>query len=153
LRKKNVKRAAKALFESQGDDKNANLAARIYDREIREIVKDQGRALLILEKLVLPLDQEDFSQEEMEYRLTKKLLKKGHKLQDDEVEDTELEAAKKQEAMQRRFARVGKTWVKPEAEPTQPEFAFPQEVGEVDNNVTREPWYKRLWKYFIKTAP
>jgi len=89
----------------------------------------------------------------MEYRLTKKLLKKGHKLQDDEVEDTELEAAKKQEAMQRRFARVGKTWVKPEAEPTQPEFAFPQEVGEVDNNVTREPWYKRLWKYFIKTAP
>jgi hypothetical protein len=123
MRRKNVKRAATALFLSQGDDKNKELTKKIYDKNTQEVVADQGRALIILEKLVLPFGKEDFSEEEMECFLTKKLNKKGHRIQDDEEEDTELRAEEKEFAMQRRYQRVhGPGAVLPPKEESKPDM-------------------------------
>lgn len=106
MRKKNVKKAAHALFLAQGDDKNAILATRIHDREVRGIVKDQGRALVLLEKLILPQGKLAFTEEEMEQLLLKKLKKKGHRIQDDDEEDTPEYAEEKRAMREAKLAMV-----------------------------------------------
>lgn len=106
MREKNIKRAAKALYLSQADDKNDLLSRRISDPKARKLVQDQGRALIILEKIVLPYKKEDYSCEEMEILLTKKLKKKGHKIQADDAEDTPEEAKEKKRTTAARRERV-----------------------------------------------
>lgn len=106
MRDKNIKRAAHALFLSQGDDKNSALAKRISDKKARKLVKDQGRALIIIEKLLLPFGKDDYSEEEIYDIITKKLTKKGHRIQDDEAEDTPQYAEEKRKYEEARAARV-----------------------------------------------
>lgn len=106
MREKNIKRAAHCLYLSQGDDKNKLLARRITDKKARKVVEDQGRALVVLEKLVLPYKKEDYDEDEMFKLLMKKLKKKGHRIQDDESEDDEQYAKEKAEATEKRLARV-----------------------------------------------
>lgn len=106
MRQKNVKRAARALFLTQGDDKNKLLAKMIQDPEVAERVKDQGRALVVLEKLILPYGKLSYTEEEMETLLFKKLKKKGHRIQDNEEEDTPEYAEEKRQATEARLAMV-----------------------------------------------
>lgn len=106
MRKKNIRRAAAALFVSQGDDKNKVLGSFIESKEVRQRVKDQGRALLILERLCLPEGKFSFTEEEMYSSLLKKLEKKGHRIQEDDEEDTEQFAQEKLQAKSERLAQV-----------------------------------------------
>lgn len=106
MREKNIRRAAEALFASQGDDKNKVLASFIENKEVRKVVKDQGRALLILERLCLPEGKFSFTMEEMHSSLLRKLEKKGHRIQKDDEEDTEQFAQEKQQAKTERLAMV-----------------------------------------------
>jgi hypothetical protein len=106
MRQKNIERAAEALFVSQGDDKNKLLASLIPDKEVRERVKDQGRALLILERLCLPQGKFAFTKEEIHGSLLRKLAKKGHRIQDNEELDDEQFAAEKETARIQRLAMV-----------------------------------------------
>lgn len=106
MRDKNITRAAKALYQSQGDDKNELLAKRIHDPKVKEIVKDQGRVLVVLEKLILPKGTDAYSEEEMGKLLRKKLIKKGHRIQGDDEKDSPSYAAEKEKAMKDRLARV-----------------------------------------------
>jgi hypothetical protein len=114
MREKNVRRAAKALWLQQADDKNEILCRQLYG-ETRKIVADQGRALIILEKIALPFGKEDYTEEEMFELLLKKLMKKGHRIQNDTEPDDEKRAAEKKEALQRRWEQVyGEGSVRPE---------------------------------------
>jgi hypothetical protein len=106
MREKNVVRAAEALYNAQADDKNALLASRITDKEVAKMVKDQGRALVVLEKLVLPYGKNAFEKDEMSEILLKKLKKKGHRIQDDETPDDEQYAAEKEKYMAERLEKV-----------------------------------------------
>src|SRR6476646_64766 len=106
MREKNVLRAAEALFSSQGDDKNKVLASFIEDKEVRGRVKDQGRALLILERLVLPTGKFSYTKEEMHLALLNKLKKKGHRIQADDAEDDEQYAREKEQFVAERQALV-----------------------------------------------
>lgn len=106
MRQKNIRRAAEALFESQGDDKNKVLASFIENKEVRKRVADQGRALLILERLCLPQGKFSFSMEEIHESLLRKLEKKGHRIQEDDETDTEQYAQEKEKAKRERLAMV-----------------------------------------------
>jgi hypothetical protein len=106
MRKKNIKKAAEALFASQGDDKNKLLATFIEDKEVKKLVKNQGRALLILERLCLADGKFSFTEEEMYDSLLRKLEKKGHRIQEDDEEDTEEFAQEKAQAKTERLAMV-----------------------------------------------
>lgn len=106
MRQKNIRRAAEALHASQGDDKNKVLASFIPNKEVRKRVQDQGRALLILERLCLPSGKFSFTVEEIHGTLLRKLEKKGHRIQGDEEEDTEQFAQEKEQAMRDRLSQV-----------------------------------------------
>jgi hypothetical protein len=107
MKSKNIKRAAHALYQSQADDKNELLVSCLSGNpDAVKLVKDQGRALVVLEKLVLPQGKYDFSEEEMERILLRKLTKKGHRIQEDDAEDTPEYAAEKKAALDARTARV-----------------------------------------------
>lgn len=106
MREKNIKRAARALYLSQGDDKNELLSKRIQDEEASKLVKDQGRALVVLEHLCLPSGTWDYSEYEMADLLRAKLENKGHRIQADDEPDTEQYAEEKRIARERRTARV-----------------------------------------------
>jgi hypothetical protein len=107
VKEKNIKRAAHALYQSQADDKNELLTSCISGNpDAVKLVKDQGRALVVLEKLVLPQGKADYSEAEMEAILLKKLRKKGHRIQGDEEEDTPEYAAEKSAALEARTSRV-----------------------------------------------
>jgi hypothetical protein len=106
MRQKNVLRAAEALFVSQGDDKNKVLASFIDNKDVRNRVKDQGRALLILERLVLPQGKFSYTKEEMHLALLKKLEKRGHRIQADDAEDDEQYAQEKEQFVTERQAMV-----------------------------------------------
>jgi hypothetical protein len=106
MRQKNIRRAAEALFVSQGDDKNKILASFIENKEVSKRVADQGRALLILERLCLPQGKFSFSLEEIHGALMKKLEKKGHRIQDDDTEDDEQYSKEKETALRQRIQLV-----------------------------------------------
>lgn len=106
MREMNVLRAAEALFASQGDDKNKVLASFIDNKDVRTRVKDQGRALLILERLVLPTGKFSYTKEEMHLALLKKLEKKGHRIQADDAEDDEQYKQEKEQFVTERQAMV-----------------------------------------------
>lgn len=106
MREKNILRAAEALYRAQADDKNAILASLIDNKEASKLVKDQGRALVILEKIILPRGQNTFEVEEMQELILKKLKKKGHRIQDNETPDDEEYAAEKKQYMDERLAKV-----------------------------------------------
>lgn len=141
MRKKNIRRAAAALFVSQGDDKNKVLGSFIESKEVRQRVKDQGRALLILERLCLPEGKFSFTEEEMYSSLLKKLEKKGHRIQEDDEEDTEQFAQEKEQAKRERLAQVdnilGKTLddLPPEEEKEAQEESCPCHKDEFGNVV------------------
>lgn len=149
VRDKNIRRAARALFMSQGDDKNSILAKQIsgdsdHADSVKSLVKDQGRVLVILEKLVLPLGQHSFSEEEMYGLLTSKLEKKGHRIQDDEEEDTPEYAAEKQAAIEARAKLVpdlfGVSVAELEAEKT-------NDLPDEEENVSAEvPVIEDVWE-------
>lgn len=107
MRQKNIRRAAEALFASQGDDKNKVLASFIQDKEVRKRVQDQGRALLILERLCLPQGKFSFTFEEIHTALLTKLEKKGHRIQEDDAEDDEQYAKEKEQFTKERLEMVG----------------------------------------------
>lgn len=106
MREKNIRRAARGLYFSQGDDKNKLLATRIIDEDARQLVEDQGRALVILEKLLLPQGKFDYSADEMNFLIKENLVKKGHKIQGDKEEDTPQYAEESKIAREVRLARV-----------------------------------------------
>lgn len=106
MRQKNIRRAAQALYESQADDKNKLLASFIDNKEVRKRVADQGRALLILERLCLPQGKFSFTIEEIHSALLKKLEKKGHRIQEDDAEDDEQYAREKEQFTRERLALV-----------------------------------------------
>lgn len=106
MREKNIRRAAHALYAAQADDKNAILGSRVEDKEVRTLIKDQGRALTILEKIILPYGQNSFDEDQMYDLLFRKLKKKGHRIQDDETPDDEQYAAEKKAYMDERTAKV-----------------------------------------------
>lgn len=144
MREKNIARAAHALFLSQGDDKNSQLAERIQDKEVRRMVKDQGRVMILTERLLLPTGQHDYSEEEMYERLTNKLIKKGHRIQDNEEEDTEQYAAEKEAYDTSRAARVPSIWGQPLVE----EEKDNKQVETEDNTVVvEEGFLYNLIKY------
>lgn len=107
MRQKNIRRAAEALYESQADDKNKLLASFIDNKEVRKRVADQGRALLILERLCLPQGKFSFTLEEIHTALLRKLEKKGHRIQEDDAEDDEQYAKEKEQFTRERLAMVG----------------------------------------------
>lgn len=94
------------MYLSQADDKNSLLARRITDPKARRLVEDQGRALILLEKLVLPYGQEAYEEDEMTHLLKKKLVKKGHRIQGDTEEDDEKYASEKKKATEARRTKV-----------------------------------------------
>ena len=106
MREKNIRRAAEALYMSQGDDKNQILGSRISDPEAKKLVKDQGRVLVVLEKLILPKGKDAYTKDEMYELLYNKLVKKGHRIQGDDEEDTPEYAAEKKAAIEARSAMV-----------------------------------------------
>lgn len=106
MREKNVRRAARALYMSQADDKNALLSRYVHSKNARTLVQDQGRALVLLEKLLLPQGKDSYSEDEMYSLLRKKLKKKGHRIQDNEEEDTPEYAAEKKAWEEARRAEV-----------------------------------------------
>lgn len=106
MREKNIRRAAHALYLSQGDDKNTILASNLIDKEPSKLVKDQGRALVILEKLVLPQGKYAYSEEEMYNALYSALANHGHRIQDDEAEDEEVYLQEKEDYEAQRKAVV-----------------------------------------------
>jgi hypothetical protein len=107
VREKNILRAAQALFASQGDDKNKVLASFIDNKDVRKRVQDQGRALLILERLCLPQGKFSYSIEEVHSALLTKLEKKGHRIQKDDAEDDEQYAEEKERFTKERLEMVG----------------------------------------------
>lgn len=107
MRQKNIRRAAEALFASQGDDKNKVLGSFIDNKEVRKRVQDQGRALLILERLCLPQGKFSFSVNEIHSALLTKLEKKGHRIQEDDAEDDEQYAEEKEQFTKERLEMVG----------------------------------------------
>src|SRR5688572_14638243 len=106
MREKNIRRAAHALFMSQGDDKNQILAERINDPEARKLVKGQGRALVVLEKYILPQGTDSYTEDQMYEMLYNKLTKKGHRIQGDDEEDTPEYAEEKRRAIEARSSMV-----------------------------------------------
>ena len=149
MRKKNIKKAAEALFASQGDDKNKLLATFIEDNEARKLVKNQGRALLILERLCLKEGKFSFTEDEIYDSLLRKLEKKGHRIQEDDEEDTEEFAQEKSQAKTERLAMVdnvlGKTLDELPEEEEKPEDApvhkdeFDQVMGDYPGNYYGAP--------------
>lgn len=106
MRQKNIERAAEALYVSQGDDKNSILGSFISDKEVRKRVKDQGRALLILERLLLPPGKFSFTKDEIHNALIRRLEKKGHRIQGDDDVDEDQFAQEKEAARVQRLAMV-----------------------------------------------
>jgi hypothetical protein len=106
MREKNLRRAADALYAAQADDKNSILASKIEDKDVAKLVKDQGRALVVLEKLILPYGQNSFDADEMYDLLIFKLMAKGHRIQDNETPDDEEYAEEKSRYMEERLLKV-----------------------------------------------
>lgn len=135
MRDKNIKRAAHALYLSQGDDKNSELGKRINDPEAKRLVKDQGRAIVCIEKLLLPYGKDDYSEEEMYERITTRLKKKGHRIQGDEEEDTPEYLEEKRKYEEARKARVTSIWGHENPVPEkEKESEVPEVVGGAEEN-------------------
>lgn len=142
-----MKRAAHGLYLSQADDKNKLLSKLCTTPEAKELVQDQGRALVILEKLILPLGKDSYDEDEMAKILFKKLKKKGHRIQDDEEDDDEKYAAEKAKWERSRLAKVptlfGKS-IKDEKDEEKPKVA--KAPLELTKKVPlKTPWYSPMF--------
>lgn len=150
MRQKNIKRAAHGLYLTQADDKNKLLSKLCTTPEAKELVQDQGRALVILEKLVLPQGTDSYDEDEMAAILLKKLKKKGHRIQDDEEEDDEQYAEEKEKWAAARLEKVPTLFGKSIKDEKDEKDKTPKQAAVTITKVRYPtPWYSPVFYFNI----